>query len=316
MTKTKLDPETLRAYRHRANLSQEGLAQISRVSKKTIARIETGKSSANTTTVRRLAEALNVTPGQLAENPRDVEKDAQLMRYFGFSTRKITIGDYTNLALQMVERHYGISEEVQILMAPLFAALLAEGSLAWRKQKVDKVDNAVATLADVAKGHLSFAGEASQVESGLEQERQSIANRDIFGTDTTGHAAGTGHEERNPFSDYLKHLVNQSGSNVIGFDSEDHWQTFDLTQSLPGYSILAGELDRLTCGDMLAEIALGRRHVRIRDIPEHLLDDGATSERIAWLVEKVPQAEKDEHEKWLAEIEQDSDDGSEVRRTF
>ena len=37
---------------------------------------------------------------------------------------------------------------------------------------------------------------------------------------------------------------------------------------------------------MLAEIALGRRHVRIRDIPEHLLDDGATSERIAWLAEK------------------------------
>ncbi len=309
MPKTKINPETLKRFRERANLSQEGLAQKSGVSKKTIARIETGRSSANTNTVRRVAEALGVTPRQLAENPQDAEKDAELMRYFGFSTRKITFGDHTNLASQMVESHYGISEEVQILLAPLFVALLAEGSFAWRKQRLDEADRAVAMLLGVARDHLSFAGATSRVENGLEQERQSIAKRDVFGTDTTNYSVSMGHdpEERNPFTAYLKFLAKQSGSSVIGFDSEDRWLTYDLASSLPGYSILSGELERLTDGDRLAVIALGRRHVRVQDIPEHLLGDDATRERVSWLAEMVPQAEKDEHEKWLAELKLESD---------
>ena len=109
MTKTSINPETLKHYRKQSNLSQANLAEVSRVSKKTIARIETGQSSANSNTVKRLADTLGVTPGDLFNGPGSDEKKMRHSRY-GFRTLKATINENTSLAFQMVERCYGISD--------------------------------------------------------------------------------------------------------------------------------------------------------------------------------------------------------------
>ncbi len=43
-------------------------------------------------------------------------------------------------------------------------------------------------------------------------------------------------------------------------------------------------------------MALHRGHVRIADIPEHLLGDDVSEERRAWLSSKIPHAEIEEFE--------------------
>ena len=63
------------------------------------------------------------------------------------------------LSFDMVEHLYGVPADRQIVVAPLLFALAAEGSLAWRKEKVAAIDEAVEKLATLAgsAGHLSFA---------------------------------------------------------------------------------------------------------------------------------------------------------------
>ncbi len=117
---------------------------MSGVSKKTIARIEGGKSSANTVIVKRLAEALDVRPKDLSGQSGLSEEDEtkEKMRRTGFRALKTPIRENTDLAFQMVEKRYGISQRGQVSLAPL----LAEGSLDWRRQKHDEAGKAIDTL--------------------------------------------------------------------------------------------------------------------------------------------------------------------------
>ncbi len=64
----------LRYWRRRRALTQHDLAERSGVAQVTIARVETG-STARPSTVRRLAEALDVTIDQLMEAPADQGHD-------------------------------------------------------------------------------------------------------------------------------------------------------------------------------------------------------------------------------------------------
>ena len=76
---------------------------------------------------------------------------------------------------------------------------------------------------------------------------------------------------------------------------EDGWMTTSrFTRSSINYSIDPIELYRLTRDDLWGCVVLWSAHVKIADIPEHLLDDDASAERIAWLGNKVPQSERDE----------------------
>ena len=55
----------LRAWRERRALAQRELAETAALTEATISRLETGRRGAFPSTVRKLAEALGVTPGQL-----------------------------------------------------------------------------------------------------------------------------------------------------------------------------------------------------------------------------------------------------------
>lgn len=61
---------TLREARERLGLTQEQVAQRSGVHATEVSRIEAGKRDPQVSTVERLAEAVEVKPGQLLE-PRD-----------------------------------------------------------------------------------------------------------------------------------------------------------------------------------------------------------------------------------------------------
>lgn len=57
----------LRAYREEAGLTQEELGAIAGIQMADISRLESGLRDARLTTVFRLAQALNITPGQLLD---------------------------------------------------------------------------------------------------------------------------------------------------------------------------------------------------------------------------------------------------------
>ena len=81
----------------------------------------------------------------------------------------------------MVEACDGISLQNQTAMAPLYAALLAEDSLAWRRQKFKEVEETAKELEDADYGHHLFAVAAGRTDEGFFAERESIKRSDIFG---------------------------------------------------------------------------------------------------------------------------------------
>ncbi len=68
----------LREWRLAKVMTQEELAKLSGATEATISRLETGQHEARISTVRRLAEALGITPQELiaGPEPRDTKKAA------------------------------------------------------------------------------------------------------------------------------------------------------------------------------------------------------------------------------------------------
>jgi transcriptional regulator with XRE-family HTH domain len=57
----------LRPIRERRALTQQQLAELARINRVSLARLETGQAEARPTTVRKLADALGVDPADLME---------------------------------------------------------------------------------------------------------------------------------------------------------------------------------------------------------------------------------------------------------
>ena len=301
-----INPKTLSAYRKHRRLKQRELAEVSRISKKTISRIEGGKDKANSHTVNSLAKALDVSPEDLAKP--FVEQEPNLESH-GFQTIRVPFKENALVALKMTEECYGISIMDQLTMAPLLAALMAEGSLAWRQKKLDMVEASVKAL-------WMSVSEANHM---INEEGVSIMDRDIFGRQPLEYAwkVGFGNEDEiSPFVKYLCHFVRETGSEFIKVlpDPEvgnqefaeietDYWMTcINLPETFVCFSINAAELDRLTGDNERARRALQWRYANIAGIPEELQGDDKQEERAAWLGDKIPQAKWDEHKAYRKDL--------------
>jgi transcriptional regulator with XRE-family HTH domain len=307
-----IHPTTLSVLRTSRDLSQEGLAERSKVAKATISRIERGKSgSANTATIERLARALEVPPKTLTEPPEAMH-EADL-RELGYRTIKVTLKESTFEAFVMAQRRYGVHLFDQIEMAPLFFTLLAEGSLAWRRKKVEEAWEAATRLRSIGSGagHLAFVNAVNRTEEGLAEEEQSIESLDLFGKDVGDDAFHLGFDpsESNPFADYLRHLARDIDPDVVELDTEGKgiWKT---GEGMPEYTICPAELNRIeeergriAGGNHLARYALKRGHVLPRDIPQELQGEDAKEARIAWLIERIPKDEREREEARWSELE-------------
>lgn len=285
-------PDTLKLLRSRATMSQDDLADASRVSKKTIARIETGKSQPNAITVQRLATALKVKPEDLAKDPAERSDDESVLRDAGLRPLKTWIDGETALAFQMVENVYGISIASQVDMAPLFTALLAEGSLEWRRKRLAEIDEATDQLMTLGSGHLSFANAAISVQDGSIREGLSIKIRDIFGKTVGDDVFDWGYDtsRNNPFADYLKAFAKKLDTKLIMLDPNET-DTLGVA-GFPDYRVAPERIEEITGGDVMAEHALMRGHASVADMPPDLLTPEKREQRIAWLVAQVPEAER------------------------
>jgi transcriptional regulator with XRE-family HTH domain len=307
MTKP-INPKALKAWRTRKNWTQEQLADATqgpkRVSLPTIKRIESTKSStypANDRVAEALAKALRISIEDLSKGPSEAEDREESLRKFGYRPLRTMLDAETALAFNMVQHIYGIPIRSQIEMAPLFAALLAEGSLAWRRKRVEAIEGASAKLQELGGGHCSFAYTVWRVDEGAVAERESITKRDLFGVQASEWAFDCGYDRsaNNPFADYLEKFASENQAQTITFDKGFGWKT---SEGLPKYRIGAEIIERLTGEDPDAEYALLRGYVQLKDIPDELLGDDKEAERVAWMIERIPgeelAARKAERDKW------------------
>jgi len=347
--KQPIRPDTLRTLRAHRNLSQAKLAARSKevrqkVSVATIKRIETWTETetymANPTVAERLAKALEVGIEDLAKAPdkdgsfwayaldnipntsksaKAPKKDGSfevhwevLERLLGCNRRRMSVSlpQRTLFDFQMVEHLYGIPVQSQIKMAPLCMALLAEGSLAWRKKRVEEIDGTaekLRSLNDIPDGHLSFLKAVYHVEEGAQAERESIKQRDVFGKDVSEDTYKLGYDRShiNPFSAYLREFADDFSTTNVGIEADkfSFEQTYEGLDDFPQYRIGGDLIEDLTADDAVAYHALKLGHVRLGEIPEELLGAGNTDKRVEWLTHRIPDNERAEIEAAYAEIE-------------
>ena len=135
------------------------------------------------------------------------------------------VSHHVRLAYDLVQHRYGPSARELMVLAPLMFVLLAEGSLAWRRERLKAVEKAMVQLQDFgAEPHLYFTPYISTVEDGFFAEKESIENRDVDGKSIRGdtYLHQYGGDDVYPFADYLKKLVEDTGvAELVDFESGD-----------------------------------------------------------------------------------------------
>ena len=301
----KIDPDRLRSLRKEQKLSLVKLAEKTKrvnppgITEKTIQRLE-APSQQNTAvrehTVESLTKALNVDVGVLtgelplpesdkvpADNPDRVQIGAQ-------------VAPKTRLAYDLIKSRYGVSATEIINMAPLFFALLAEGSLAWRREKLKDMKKVISRF-EKTESELGYEILGDLIwEDYVEPEEGSIDNDkgDLFGKDLY-HLSGNMPFDpsiNNPFANYLRKLSDGLAIPEV-VDVERDGLSFGSPLKFPGYDVCRKERDRR---DKIAKMCLKAGYARLSDIPDELMAEDAREERAKWIEDKLPDIYKERGE--------------------
>ena len=295
-----INHETLKKLRNQKGYSQEGLAKEAKVSKRTIAEIESGNKTEGTrgSIVKKLAEALRVEPEVLGNEPESEEVREVEIRKYGLRLVNLPLKDETILSYDLIKEHYGVDIGQIVNAAPLLFTLLAEMSLAERLRRAEETqaafDGANATLPDYLGGRGwddTFRG-----------EKQSIDARELFYSRGSEDQVDYFEEEgRNPFSDFLIRLAKELGDNDAIDPEEVHFDPDGFLNHVP---LFESYRKKLTGGSARADYALSRGKVRIADISEELRgeDEDITAERVRRLEVEVSDEEWTEHEERMRPI--------------
>ena len=284
-------------------LSRARLAQLSKVSVRTIQRLESStqeKRSPHWNTLESVAKALQVEPEVLAsEAPLPSSGNAPAPE-----SRRVQIGveiaPKARLAYDLVKRRYGVSATEIINMAPLFFTLLAEGSLARRLEKLKEAGEAISRLDEIGGeiGHPIFTGATTVALNADGAENESIDMGDVFGE----HLFDESHTNLvdpfdpstdNPFAGYLRMLaVDLDRPDVVKVEHDDlsygaPWLRF------PDYDLCEDDLDDTTAGSIDARRALETGYARLTSIPAELEGVDAGMQRAAWLAARLPDIYQD-----------------------
>src|SRR4051795_4682243 len=136
-----INPKALRAARKKLRLSQQDLAAAicrhrdRNISAKAIYRYENGKGEPSRKRAQWLADALGTTVGKLCQDPEDDAASEARSRDLGYVQIRPLLSPDVVRNYRLVTYHYGVSSTDLIDAAPWMFALLAEMSLADRKQR-------------------------------------------------------------------------------------------------------------------------------------------------------------------------------------
>ena len=324
----KIDPERLHNLRRKKGLSRPRLAKKAGITAKTIQRLEKEPQPPQQKTLNRLAKALGVEPGVLTGElpPPEFDKvpDPERVQIGAQVAPKV------KLSYDLIKRRYGVSATEIINMAPLFFALLAEGSLAWRREKLKEVEETKSRLEQIdgfwRGGTLGWVGKGTLRDEGVVGEEDSIAKADLFGehliSDTSVHDFFDPSTD-NPFAGYLRELKAKLGI-TSDVDVGSGNLMFGAPLKFPDYDICCDELDSIANGSTNAKRTLETGHARLSEIPEELMAEDASEERTQWLEDRLPGTFKEKtteditsqtKEKLEAVLESEKDPDSAIKRT-
>lgn len=295
----KIDPDLLRSLRKKQNLSLVKLAEKTRrvnppgITEKTIQRLES-TSQQNATvrehTIESLAKALSVEPGVLTGELPLPESDDTLTDNLDRVQMGAQVAPKTRLAYDLIKRRYGVNATEIINMAPLFFTLLAEGSLAWRREKLEEAKEAYQHLLEIDG---FWGGGLSGVQSYMDEEigiaEDSIDEDDLFGDQfNTPSLIDSFFDPSadNPFAQYLRKLADKLA--IPEIVDVDEYLNFRSQYKFPDYEVSRKELDHISNGSSKARRTLETGHVRLSEIPEELMAEDAGEERMKWLEDKLP----------------------------
>ena len=300
-----IDPERLHSLRQKKGLSRPQLAKQSGITERTIQRLEKEPQPSQKKTLNRLAKALRVEPevltGELPLPESDKAPEPERVQIGAQVAPKV------RLAYDLIKRRYGVSATEIINMAPLFFALLAEGSLAWRRKKLKEAYEVIDRLEQIDgfwRGGLSDA--ESYMNEGIAAEENSIDKADLFGERLFSDTSILMDDffdpsTDNPFTSYLHELKSELDiPGVVDVGSGN--LRFGWPLKFPDYDICCDELDGIANGDDFAKMALETGDARLSEIPEELMAEDAGEERAKWLEDKLSDTHKDVEREFIAKI--------------
>ena len=301
----KIDPDRLLSLRKKRGWSRPQLAKRSGITVRTIQRLESESESqrgqkSQEHTVNSLAKALGVESGVLTgELPLPESGKVPV-----YDSERVQIGAQivpkVRLAYDLIRRRYGVSAAEIINMAPLFFTLIAEGSLAWRREKLKEAKEVLDHLEQIDEfwdGSMASLTASEQIA----MEKDSIAKADLFREHLFGE-----HVEHlmnsfdpstdNPFASYLRKL--KAKLDITGdVNVEDGDLMFGSPLKFPDYDICRDELDGIANSSRYAKMALETGHARLSGIPEELMAEDASEKRAKWLEDRLPDTLKDQEKK-------------------
>lgn len=201
----RINPDRFAALLDRCGLSQKELAAIIGTDVGTVSRWKTGKiRTVRSDKLTRLCEVLRTTPTELcADGPLPEAAAAGDAAPRGQVTMMLDTACRNALAL--IARRYGVTRQQIVEIAPLLFAIMAEQSLAERRDRLKGFHDAQDKCFDAAPPHLgrllrgrSDEGDDAKV---LEAEQLSIEQRDLFAARVSGRYANE--DASNPFAAFL-----------------------------------------------------------------------------------------------------------------
>ena len=299
-TDIRVNPHALTLSRKWRGMSRRVLAAESGVSERHIARIETADSpvSVRRETAERLARVLYDQDEPLEDELR-VPYD--FFRAPARGLNRVTprvqlsarVSHQVRLAYDLVRLRYGPSVREVMVLAPLLFALLAEGSLQWRRQALNEIEDLNKRLQAFEQSgtrrHLYFTKYTGTLQEGMYLEEKSIKEDDVRGRLVRKDAYMRQYDadDAQPFQDYLAGLATDlEGRDLVDFTAGDRI-TPDPYWGIEPYRLFPEQLEKLTGGSDRARWALEYGDVRLSSIPERLLEDAATDERVQWLESRL-----------------------------
>jgi transcriptional regulator with XRE-family HTH domain len=195
-----LSPDALKFYRSKVGLSQQGLADKSKISKSQISRWERGQQTTNIHqhSRERLCRALEVRWGQLTRAP-EPEVSGVLMNRVPL---KADVAGSARTALTFVQLIYGLRQEAIIDLAPLAFLILAERSLQSRQAALAETVQALEAATGEACRRLPYMPGAFR--DGYDYEWVNRERTSIEGLEVYEEYIDDAGEQRSPFVDFLE----------------------------------------------------------------------------------------------------------------
>lgn len=264
-----INPKALRALREKQNLTLDELANKSKVDRGTISKIETGKrTNPRPSTLRKLAEALGVEPGELTGSDINETERSPLSPK---SQMNIRMANDARNALHLTAARYAVKPNHILHLAPLLFRWAAEMSLQWRRKRLAELETQLDALSNiVTPKHLSCVViDNWRGDEVLADEKRSIDSHDLFGVLLKDDSLSANYEEseQNPMAQFLKSIAASLGDDVDFEHWSPHW-------SQPGFTLGKTEALELVGGDEEAAQQIVDGYAPLHELPKEVREQG------------------------------------------